>query len=272
MADLAVARERLTRLGFTVAPNGLHPFGTQNCCVYFADGTFLEPLAVADPTKTAQAALQGNVFVARDRSYRTRCGEEGFSALVFGTDDADTDHRQFVERGVSAGDPLSFSRPFTDASGKADVASFKLAFAADPGAPDVFFFTCERVNAPAVDRSALQRHRNGVVRIKAVLLATPNPEKFARLLGEAVGTSGSEARDGLRFSALNGDVVMASHSQTTSLHDGMLLSTIVFGVGSVPDLSPILSDAGVDYLSENGAVIVPAAPGQGARFIFEELQ
>lgn len=237
MADLAVARERLTRLGFTVAPNGLHPFGTQNCCVYFADGTFLEPLAVADPTKTAQAALQGNVFVARDRSYRTRCGEEGFSALVFGTDDADTDHRQFVERGVSAGDPLSFSRPFTDASGKADVASFKLAFAADPGAPDVFFFTCERVNAPAVDRSALQRHRNGVVRIKAVLLATPNPEKFARLLGEAVGTSGSEARDGLRFSALNGDVVMASHSQTTSLHDGMLLSTIVFGVGSVPDRS-----------------------------------
>ena len=48
VADLAGARDRLTRLGFTVAPEGRHPFGTHNACVYFADDTFLEPLAVGD--------------------------------------------------------------------------------------------------------------------------------------------------------------------------------------------------------------------------------
>ena len=39
--SLAVARDRLTTLGFTVAPDGVHPFGTVNCCIYLADGTFL---------------------------------------------------------------------------------------------------------------------------------------------------------------------------------------------------------------------------------------
>ncbi|TIX38964.1 MAG: VOC family protein, partial [Mesorhizobium sp.] len=47
-ASLDVARARLTLLGFTVAPTGIHPFGTENCCVFLTDGTYLEPLAVAD--------------------------------------------------------------------------------------------------------------------------------------------------------------------------------------------------------------------------------
>jgi hypothetical protein len=41
------ARARLTRLGFTVAPDARHPFGTENACVFFADNTYLEPLGVA---------------------------------------------------------------------------------------------------------------------------------------------------------------------------------------------------------------------------------
>ena len=152
----AELRERLSQLGFTVAPEGMHPFGTKNCCVYLADGTFLEPLAVADATKAQIAAMRGNVFVARDAAWRYGRGEEGFSALVFGSSDAAADHEDFRRAGLSAGEPLAFSRPFIDAKGRKDKASFKLAFAADLRSPDVFFFTCERVNQPSVDRAALQ--------------------------------------------------------------------------------------------------------------------
>ena len=143
-----MARARLTSLGFVVAPTGIHPFGTENCCVFLADGTYLEPLAVGDEQAAANAIADGNVFVARDRVYRDSCGDEGFSAVVLGTGNADADHARYVEAGISAGDVLSFSRAFTDAAGKSDMASFKLAFAAGSGSTDAFLFACERINAP----------------------------------------------------------------------------------------------------------------------------
>jgi hypothetical protein len=86
-ASLEAARARLGALGFTVAPTGVHPFGTINACVYFADGTFLEPLAVGDAALADAAVSAGNVFIARDRLFRLSHGDEGFSALVFGTTD-----------------------------------------------------------------------------------------------------------------------------------------------------------------------------------------
>ena len=103
VADLGKARARLTALGFTVAPDGLHPFGTSNCCVYLADGTYLEPLAVNDREKASATAQAGNVFTGRDAAFRRNVGEEGFSALAFTTQDAHEDHEAFVQTGFSAG-------------------------------------------------------------------------------------------------------------------------------------------------------------------------
>ena len=68
---LAAARERFERLGFLVAPDAVHPFGTGNACVFFADGRYLEPLAVADRAGLqARSADEGHLFVARDAAAR----------------------------------------------------------------------------------------------------------------------------------------------------------------------------------------------------------
>lgn len=99
--SLEVARARLTSLGFVVAPTGIHPFGTENCCVFLADGTYLEPLAIGSEQAAIEAAAAGNVFVARDRAYRESRGDEGFSAVVLGTGNADADHVRYVEAGLS---------------------------------------------------------------------------------------------------------------------------------------------------------------------------
>ena len=269
-ADLAAARRRLTALGFSVAPNGLHPFGTENCCVYFADGTFLEPLAVADPAKASAASMRGNVFTARDAAFRYRLGEEGFSALVFGTEHAAADHREFVRAGISAGRILTFSRPFIDAAGRSDTASFKLAFAADLRAPDAFFFTCERVNAPAVDRSALQKHENGVRRIKAVVLEATEPADFDAFLQHVVCAKPEEASDNLRLVAGNGDVLVRRSAKPRGLpKPGLRLVKIVFGVESLGNIQSILETSAVRHLAGSGRLSVPPAAGQGAAFTFE---
>lgn len=186
-AGLAAARRRLTALGFTVAPDAAHPFGTGNCCVFLADGPYLEPLAIVDAAAAQVAAGAGNVFVARDADFRERIGEEGFSALVLGTPDADADHARFVAGGISAGEPLSFSRPFVDAAGAEAIASFKLAFAAPDTGENRFFFTCQRVNAPKVDRGALERHANCVSGIARILITAAEPGGYRSFLTQFSG-------------------------------------------------------------------------------------
>jgi hypothetical protein len=269
-ADLAVARARLTALGFTVAPYAMHPFGTANCCVFFADGSYLEPLAVVDPAKAAIASRDGNVFTARDAAYRDRVGQEGFCGLVFGTNDADADHRDFVAAGISAGAQLAFSRPFVDASGHEDTASFKLAFAADPSSPNAFFFACERVNAPAVDRSALQKHANGVRRIKAVILEAPEPSDFAEFMQQVAGVAPTDTPEGLCFRATNGDIHVR-RSPESRLDQGLRLVDIVFGVDDVRSVATLLTATAVAFDEGAGRISVVPVAGQGAAFVFEGL-
>ncbi|WP_394891690.1 VOC family protein [Mesorhizobium sp. AaZ16] len=278
-ADLAAARTRLSALGFTVAPDGVHPFGTENACVYFAGGTFLEPLAVRDGATADEAIAGGNVFVARDRMFRQANGDEGFSAVVFGTDDAAADHRDFVKAGVSAGDVLDFSRPFLDASGKTATVSFKLAFAAESDARDPFFFTCERLNSPNVDRAGLQRHANGASRLSAVVASSESPERHAGFLA-SLARSGVVSRGDSTFDVdlPNGRLCIGP---TASLArefgaegcaggSGLRLAAILFGVDDLAATGTLLRSNSIEFSTIGGRLVVPPAPGQGAAFAFEE--
>lgn len=269
--DLTVARKRLTALGFTVAPDARHPFGTGNCCVYFADGTYLEPLAVEASAKVEASVKRGNVFTARDRSFRYRIGDEGFSGLVFGTEDARRDHREFTRAGVSAGRMLNFSRPFVDVSGNTGTASFKLAFAADPRAPDAFFFTCQRVNTPAVDRAALQAHANGVQRIKGIVLETPDPSRFVDFLALVTGAAPVERAGEVAFAAANAEILLRKVADTVRPRPGLSLSEIVLGCLSLSRAEAVLNAGGVGYSRGDGRLTVPATTGQGAALVLEEI-
>ena len=278
-ADLDVARCRLSALGFTVAPVGVHPFGTQNACIYFADGTFLEPLAVRDDAAAGEAARSGNVFVARDAAFRLRRGEEGVSALVFATADAERDDAEFEGQDVSAGGMLTFSRDFVDASGKADTASFKLAFAADRRAPDVFFFACQRVNAPKVDRAALQAHANGVARITSIVLSAKDPTGYARIVSIAAGVPMREpAICPIRIDAQNamieivdGPALQQSFGLDEIDDSGLHIRAIVFGVGDLAETGRILTKNAVGFSARQNRLIAPPTAGQGAAFVFEEI-
>jgi len=270
-ASLATARARLSALGFTVAPDGVHPFGTANCCVYFADGTFLEPLAVADAAVAKAAAGRGNVFVGRDARFRERNGDEGFSALVFATDDADADHAAFAGAGVSAGDMLEFSRDFVDAAGRQDRATFRLAFAAEAAMPEMFFFTCARIGVPNVDRSALQRHANGASRLKRVVVSGGNAAEVARIARTACFASASEAG---KVTTPNAAIEILRSSELTEKFggapdDAARLSAVVFGVADLAVVRETLNQAGVVFEKRGDKLVVQPAPGQGAIFAFE---
>lgn len=267
---LDTARTRLASLGFTVAPEGVHPFGTVNCCVYLADGTFLEPLAVGDMAAADRAVSDDNVFVARDRTFRRAHGDEGFSAVVFGTTDADFDHASFVAADLSAGPRLDFSRPFVDASGRADQASFRLAFAALAETSDgAFFFTCERANAPKVDRSALQAHANGALRIISIEAGAGSLADAGGFLATVAHSSARDTGQGETVVPLaNADVIVKARPGQATLG----LDALVFGVGDLAAARSLLVNNGVEHDLSGQILVIPPAPGQGATFIFEELK
>ena len=266
VAGLDAARRRFGDLGFTVAPEGVHPFGTINACVYFADGTMVEPLTIGDAATVEAAAAEGNSFVLGDRRFRESRGGEGLSGLVFTTEDADADHAEFTRRGLSGGSMVAFSRPFTDKDGKADIASFLLAFAAPQGGADAYFFNCERRKVPAVDRSALERHENGATRIAAVEAEAADPELFAGFLAE-IARAAPTKEDGFYEVGLPNVTLRVRENAALA---APRLTGIVFGVHSLAQTLTLLKARGVAFEERHGRLHVPAASGQGAAFTFEE--
>ncbi len=278
-SDIAIARKRLSQLGFLVAADAVHPFGTENACVYFADKTFLEPLGIASREGCEASAREGNVFAARDQAFRFRRGQEGFSALVMGTDHADADHARFVSTGFSGGPMLEFSRPMRFPDGHEVTASFRLAFAADLRSPDLFFFTCQRINVAAADRSALEAHDNGVKGISEVVLSEPNPIDFQYLLQEVVGDRRVNAQSfgmeietaNAKISVLNAAGMEAFYGERIACHSrGLRGRAVVFSVSDVDRTENLLQNNAVAYQKNNNRLLVPEAPGQGALFVFGE--
>ncbi|MBX9461604.1 MAG: VOC family protein [Aquamicrobium sp.] len=263
-ADLAIARTRLAALGFTVAPQGVHPFGTINACVYFGDGTFIEPLAIEDPASVETAAEGGNSFILRDRLFRGTYGDEGLSAVVFSTADAEADHALFAEAGMSAGSMVEFSRPSLDAAGRADVASFRLAFASD-GSPGAFLFTCERRKVPAIDRSTLERHANDARRITQIDAVAPDADAFARFLSKAANASVTADR---KIALSNAVLNVSEASQAADPR----FTAVTFGIRDLSATAALFNANGIDYETRENALRVPATAGQGVDFIFEETR
>lgn len=276
--DLAVARARLQSLGFTVAPEGLHPFGTENACVYFADDTFIEPLAIADSALADEAMAAGNVFVARDRAFRAARGEEGFSAVVLAADDADADHAAFQAAGLSAGARLDFSRAYTDADGLSKTVSFRLAFAAPKTVADTFFFTCERVDAPTGGRGALAEHENGAMGISRIIACSRQPLALEGLLSTIVGRPPEVDDSGIRVAAANATITvqtpaaMAARFRVSPNGDAELaLRGIIYRVADLRKTQQVLEASGVAFTQIDDMIIVAPAEGQGAFFGFEEF-
>ncbi len=279
VSDLATARARLGSLGFTVAPDARHPFGTENACVFLKDGTYLEPLAIGAEADSLDTARAGNVFTARDRAFRFRHADEGLEAVVFQTADARADHEDYVSAGFSGGAMLEFSRPFRTPDGAESEASFRLAFAADLRSPDFYAFTCQRMNTPAADRAPLMAHENGVIGLAAVTLCEPHPQDYADFLGVASrGGLPERISGGLDMRAGNAGLCVVTHAEFEARFGqkycgharGLRGRAVSFYVASLEATTTLLRRNGVVHETIGARLVVPEAPGQGVLYTFEE--
>lgn len=280
VVDLETSRDRMSRLGFTVAADARHPFGTENACVFFADDTYLEPLAVGSREDCLEAARIGNVFVARDLAFRFRRGE-GLSAIVVKTDDATADDRRYRDEGQSGGPVLEFSRQFRFPDGRSAEGAFRLAFAADLRSPDFFAFACERVNPIPADRGDLVVHANGAAGLRRIVLVEENPSDFQYLLEMVLDQRDVTAHSfGMAIEASNASVdVLTSEGcsahyglDSRHLERGLLGAAVVVAVADLGVTEACLAANGVGYHKTGARLVVAPEKGQGVTFAFEELK
>jgi hypothetical protein len=276
---LSHARDRYRRMGFNVAPDGVHPFGTHNANMYFPDGPMIETLAIADPGKVAQAIESGNTFVMNDDAFRRAHGDDGFSHVVATSTGADKDHEDFLERGVSGGDPVSFSRKFEHPDGTLDTFAVKLAFATHPKATSGYFFVCEDVVAPKIDRSSLLDHENGTMGAKSVISCTSEPSTYGDFYRTLFGSTDVIGRDRAvdcvvpngRLSIVTPEELSKEYGVgerpvgTDLLHKGL-----IFGVRDLSRTEALFARNQVPFKRHNHRLIAQPASERGFFFGFEQ--
>jgi Glyoxalase-like domain len=275
---LAQARARLSALGFTVAPDARHPFGTENCCVFFTDGTFIEPLAIGDAALVDAATSNGNVFTGNDRRFRDSDAPMGIAQLVIQTDDAEGDDGDYRAERISGGPLLNFGRTFTKPDGTSGEVAFRLAFAAAPGLSDIGFFACEVVKAAPGGRGALTSHANGALATVALLAVANDPlamDDFLSFFLEAESDAGTE----VAYQSANG-ALRILRPEFYELIIGLKppvahwprMPALILGVETLDSLRAQLGANGVGFDERPGWIIVPPVPEFPLVLIFQEAE
>jgi hypothetical protein len=185
--DLDRARDVYRRLGFTVTPRALHPFGTGNALVQFQDRNYLELLTVVDPARIPVATSDAFSFGAYNQAFLGR--HEGFSMLALQSKDAHGDRRRFSSGGLATYPAFDFSRAATLADGSEATVSFSLTFLAEPKSENIAFFVCQHHTPQQFWQPAYQTHPNGAIGVRRVTMTAPEPQEMANFFSKLYDTT-----------------------------------------------------------------------------------
>jgi hypothetical protein len=171
--DLDATGELFAALGFTVGGRNIHPWGTHNRIIQFADRSFLELITVGEaglipPHVTGHFSLGAHV---RDALAK----RPGLSMLALQGQDARADAATFKAAGLGEFAPFDFERKGHRPDGSEVHVAFSLAFARDERAPDCALFTCQHHFPQNFWSEATQRHANGATGVTRVTIVAENP-------------------------------------------------------------------------------------------------
>ena len=267
--SLNALRETYSSLGFTLTPPAQHPFGTGNCVIQL-HGSYLELLAVTRPADVVEHGQETFSFPAFNRDYLKR--HEGFSMVVFDSEDAAADREHWSTVGLATYAPFAFSRLATMPDGQQMTLGFSLAFTRDLRAPWLGVFACQHYNAAYYQQAKYLSHPNAAWSLHDVWITGTGATTLASFL-ETVADSGEVTREaGLtRIATAIGTIVLAEPARFEKefgfppLHSGDGPHLAAFGVAcnglaSLP--------AGVTIHGERH--IVPVSRTHGAVVSFVE--
>jgi catechol 2,3-dioxygenase-like lactoylglutathione lyase family enzyme len=205
--DLDAARETYQRLGFQVGAENVHPWGTRNRLVQFAE-SYIELLTIPEPSKLPQVPAGTYSFGNFNREFLDACGE-GLSFLVLQSHDPQAEKAAFDKAGFGGFAVMDFSRKALRPDGSETEVSFSLSFARDPQSKHAGFFTCLQKTRDEIWFPELQRHANGATAIGAAVFVAENPTDHYVFFESFAGVRDLQASSlGLRIATGQGEILV----------------------------------------------------------------
>jgi catechol 2,3-dioxygenase-like lactoylglutathione lyase family enzyme len=265
--DLAEARGRYTRLGFTTTPRADHPFGTSNSLVQL-DGNFIELLAVTDRSRLVPATPGQFSFGAFNEAVLAH--REGMTMLVFQSADARADLEEFRRAGLSPSGPVDFSRQATLPDGRQVTVAFSLAFVTDGRLPEAAFFVCQQHAPEHFWKREYQKHRNGALQIAEAVLVVSDPPAFAALFARMQRHDQVRVeRDSVRVTTARGGVTVLSpagfeerYPGSSAIKSGQF-GAIRLSVLDLVETELLMKAAGAAPRRDQGRLWIDAPQGNG---------
>jgi len=274
--DLDAAAEFYRRAGFTVGARNRHEWGTHNYIVQFP-GVFVELIAVGEPELIRVGAPGTFSFGAFTRDFLAH--EQGLAMLVLEGKGAADDAEAFRSGSIGDFKVFNFERAAKRPDGSPVKVAFSLAFAADPKAQDIGYFTCQQHHPENFWNPAFQKHPNSTAGIAGVVMVSENPESHRHFLSafSGVGDVRSGA-NGIAVATPRGEIQVLNPdayrmhvgTQPPDLSRGARLAAIRFAIADKARLKDMLGGSGVAFSEHRGNIVLAADVATGATLIFRD--
>lgn len=182
--DLDAASQTFARMGFTLAPRGLHSTGSSNHNIMLGSDYF-ELLTVPD----------ANPLQAYFHEFQRR--HEGLAALALTGTEVAAALPVLAEQGFEPSVPKDFSRAVAQGS-RTGTARFRLTNIAPHTTPGAQVFICQHFTRDLVWMPELQCHANGATGLAAVAFVADNVAYLAGVYGRIFGAWPERIDEGLK--------------------------------------------------------------------------
>lgn len=274
--DLDAAVDLYRRMGFQVGARNRHPsaWGTQNHIIQLP-GTFVELLSLADTNGIVPHAPRHFSFGAFNRDFLAH--GQGLSMLVLegrGVPDAD----EFRAKRIGDFALYEFERQGKRPDGTPVKVAFALAFASNPGVPDIGFFTSMQYHPENFWNPAFQVHANTARSVAGVVIVAQDPGSHANFLGAFAGVDAAHAtQNGLTIKTPRGDIEVVTPAAfvqrfgvaAPDVSHGARLAALRFLVADASLLAGIPGEAGIAGLYAENATVIGHEDAMGAILVFE---
>jgi catechol 2,3-dioxygenase-like lactoylglutathione lyase family enzyme len=190
--DIEAARAFYARLGFTLTPVGLHPWGTSTSLAVMRRSA-LELMGVYD--ETLIDALAAGPFRFGRHMRDALAEREGMSLVALHSHDTAADGAAMVARGIASQGPIGFRRRVKAPGHDWDEAVVSLEILLDPDLPRASHFLARQHKPELLWVPEWMRHANGAFAIAAVTYLAAEPGRLVHRLTAMFGT-GAERGSG----------------------------------------------------------------------------
>jgi hypothetical protein len=172
--DLLAATAAFQQAGFSVTPGGSHPTGTHNVLIPFADGSYLELIAVEDAD------------LAKDHPWFAKlAGKQGFATFALGADPLDYEVERLTALGIAPVDARDGARARPDGT---QLQWKSVALAADPPVALPFLIQDVTPRSLRVPSGAAVEHKNGIKGTTGLTMVVGDLKTSTSAYGKMLGT------------------------------------------------------------------------------------